>query len=51
MAYTCNSNLASLLNADTATKVMEGIVDESSRDRLCNCGPGFKKDGEFIFGG
>ena len=50
-AYTCHSNLASLLNANTGSKVMAGIVDEGSRDRDCNCGPSFKKDGECIFGG
>ena len=26
-------------------------MDEGSWDRPCNCGPGFKKDGECIFGG
>ena len=51
MAYTCHSNLASLINADTGSKVMAGIVDEGSRDRPCKCGTGFKKDGEYIFGG
>ena len=50
MAYTCHSNLDSLLNADTGSKVMAGIVDEGLRDRACNCGPSFKKDVECIFG-
>ena len=51
MAYTCHSNLASLINADTGLKVMAGIVDKGLHDRPCNCGPGFKKDSECIFGG
>ena len=28
MVYTCHSNLASLINANTGTKLMEGVVDE-----------------------
>ena len=28
MAYTCHSNLASLINANTGSKVMDGIVDK-----------------------
>ena len=51
MVYTCHSNLASLINANTGLKVMAGIVDEGLRDRACNCVPIFKKDGECIFGG
>ena len=34
--YTCHSNLASLINTNTGSKLMAGIIEEVSRDRPCN---------------
>ena len=51
MSYHVFSNLGAKLNADTASKLMEGIDDLTWITRPCNCGPSFKVDGQCIYGG